>query len=1016
MFDPPTQQEAFADAFRNRGERGAVTLGAMTLGLDKFITEDIAPTLKDVAGTITDTSDDILKVLAPAARGRDAKSAALIMRNRLAELARRSDQAQASLAKAKKFFDRQRAGDNYDFINRMESGSAQTTPELDAIAKVFRQMMDERRAEVQALGKGKLQRFYENYFPHVWQNPKKAQQSFMSFFTRRPLEGGKSFLKERTHITFADGLAAGLKPISDNPVDLVILKSREMDRYLMAHRVLDDWKQSGLAKMIDARNGKAPAGWRKVDDPIGTVYGQSVQQIPEFPNAGVFNALTQTVDALGIHHTRGFKMGGPALGYAEKGTGNVRTRHGTAEDVLAHEIGHQLEWKYNLSQQLMKHPDTKTRVTINKELRALADLRIAPLAYRRNKDEKMAAIVQGWVGAREQFKRVAPTVYGEWNHFLGRHPELAPLRNLEGSMNHDAIAQPYDVGGLVIKGHYWAPEGAARILNNYLMPGLRQKSGVYRAVLGLNNVLNQAQLGLSAFHLGFTSADAAVSKAALGFEGLMRGKPVAAIKAFATTPVAPFTNFLQGDKLLKEWMKPGSQGGQIGAIVDGLVSAGGRAHMDEFYQTNIADKMKQAWRHGNWFGALLRAPFAGVEQLSNVIMKDIVPRQKLGVFADLARFEMERLGPGATFDETREALAKVWDSVENRMGQMTYDNLFWDRTAKDLAMISVRSVGWNLGTIREIGGGAIDAVREPLKMAGGKPPRDVNIHRIAYLAGLVTVSAIMGALYQYLATGRGPEELKDYFFPKNGELDESGRPQRMSMPTYVKDVYHYATEPGKTLAGKVAPIWSLFAEMINNHDFYGTKIRNEDDPLVQQLLDEAKHITSGFKPFGLRNIERQVKLGEPLSKAMQAEIGITPAPSTMNKTKAELLASELSQAAMPAGTRTKQQADRSQAEHDLTRLARAGKPFGEAARADLEKGILTRKDIHAAIERSRLKPLQAQFSHMSLPDALKVWQVASTDERRELRPLLAKKAHALRSEPPELQLTLAPKVRAALSQ
>ncbi len=96
-----------------KGERGSATLGALTLGLDKFVTEDVAPTVGEAARTVVEAADDILKILAPAARGRDAKTAALIMRSRLAELARRSDQAQASLAKAKKFFDRQSAQDNY---------------------------------------------------------------------------------------------------------------------------------------------------------------------------------------------------------------------------------------------------------------------------------------------------------------------------------------------------------------------------------------------------------------------------------------------------------------------------------------------------------------------------------------------------------------------------------------------------------------------------------------------------------------------------------------------------------------------------------------------------------------------------------------------------------------------------------------------------------------------------------------------------------------------------------------
>jgi hypothetical protein len=1028
-------------------EKGGANLGAVTVGLDKLVSEDIAPTLRNAATGVAEFADDILTVLLPAARGVEAKNAALIMRERLAELARRGDRAQASLAVAKKFFDKRTAAANYEFINRVETGEAQALPELDAIAKVLRTLLDGRRAEVQALGKGKLQRFYENYFPHVWQRRTEAGKVFAAFFGRRPLEGGKSFLKERKYPTFADGLAAGLKPISDNPVDLVVMKTREMDRYIMAHQVLEEWKETGLAKFVDARHGHAAKGWKKVDDPIGTVYGQSVQQIPEYPNEGVYKALEATADNLKLRRKRGFKIGGPALGYAGQG-GGVATRHGTGEEVLAHEIGHQIEFKYDLSDRLINYPggimaerikalrqsvtgqgpasaqarqDLKAlklviarRVKIKQELRDLADLRGGPTAYVRNRDEKMAAIVQAWTGAREAFRRTAPTVFEEWEKFLGEHAEFKPLRELEGSMNQTGIAQPFDVGGLVIKGHWWAPEGAARILNNYLSPGLRTRSGAFRAVLGLNNVLNQFQLGMSAFHLGFTSADAAVSRAALGFEALMRGRPVAAAKAFVTTPAAPFTNALQGNKLLKEWFKPGSQGGEIGKIVDGLVAAGGRVQMDEFYQTRIAEKMRAAFRAGNVWGGLLRAPFAGVEAVSDVIMKQVVPRQKLGVFADLARFEMERLGPNATHEQTREALAKVWDSVENRMGQMTYDNLFWNRMGKDLAMIGVRSVGWNLGTIREIGGGAIDLVKEPVKKAGGKPPHEINTHRIAYLMGLATVSAVMGAIYQYLATGKGPEEPKDYFFPRTGELDASGRPERVSLPTYVKDVYHYGTEPGRTITNKVAPIWSLFGEMLHNQDFYGNEIRNVDDPLVEQMLDAVKHVGKGFEPFGIRNLERN-PAASTRSKVEQF-VGITRAPAALERTGAERLATELMREQIPEGGRTHEQAARRDAEREIAQLARQGKEYADKARDYLKRGVLTERDLRDTFRDLGTPPLERTFNRLSLESALRVWEKASAEERRGLRPMLLRKAEALKDRPAVEQAILIPKLRKALGR
>ena len=98
----------------------------------------------------------------------------------------------------------------------------QKTPELDAIASTLRKLLDARKFDVQSLGTGKLQTFYKNYFPHIWKKPSRAKTVFGAFFGKRPLEGGKSFLKKRKLPTIADGLAAGLEPVSDNPVDLVL--------------------------------------------------------------------------------------------------------------------------------------------------------------------------------------------------------------------------------------------------------------------------------------------------------------------------------------------------------------------------------------------------------------------------------------------------------------------------------------------------------------------------------------------------------------------------------------------------------------------------------------------------------------------------------------------------------------------------------------------------------------------------------------------------------------------------
>jgi hypothetical protein len=77
--------------------------------------------------------------------------------------------------------------------------------------------------------------------------------------------------------------------------------------------------------------------------------------------------------------------------------------------------------------------------------------------------------------------------------------------------------------------------------------------------------------------------------------------------------------------------------------------------------------------------------------------------------------QVQKENRAATVDasaaEVADALAKIWDSIDNRFGQLVYDNLFWHKYTKDLALLTVRLPGWNVGDIREIAGGTVDTMK-----------------------------------------------------------------------------------------------------------------------------------------------------------------------------------------------------------------------------------------------------------------------------------------------------------------
>lgn len=1016
-------------------ERGSLSTDLATLGAAKFVRQEVIPTAKQACAALCELGDDALRIFAPTARAPAAKQGGLILRERLARMQRKFDRAEFALRKARTYFDGQPDQSNADFIGRIESGDPQGNADLDGIAGALRNLLDGRRRDVQALGSGKLQTFNATYFPHIWRqrrgSPGQGHDDdviFKQVFGRRPLEGPKAFLKRRTLPTFADGLDVGLEPVTYNPVDLTLLKIREMDRYVMAHETLRDFREAGIAQFVPAeKHGRI--GWIKIADPIGTVYGKPAVDVDEFFDRPVMDQLNKLASGLGFKVSRvaAIKEKPSAAGVAYQGTGRIKTRFGSPWDVLAHELGHQLDWKFGLMGRLMRGPPKKPlketkaeqtkRVELNKQLRALADLRFegslpepAFQRYVRKRAEKGAAVVQAYLYAPDKMRSVAPDVYAEFESFIADHAELHPLRDIKPSLVLGTDSMEFRLQGLLVKGHWYAPEPAAVVLNNHLTPGLRSRSGLFRAALGVNNVMNQAQLGMSAFHLMNTSIDAITSQYALAIQQATQGRPVRCCQSLLKTPIAPLANIIQGGQLITEWYKPGSGGDEIARIMEGLTMAGGRVKMDRAFQTTYKRQFMGAMRQGNILGGVLRLPLAAIETAAWPIMEFAVPRMKMAVFMQLARSELERMGPNARREDVRSRLADAWDVVDDRLGEVVYDNLFWNRYAKDMAMITARSVGWNWGTWRVILGGALDLGLQTARGAAGvgrrlagrgakvaDNSREGLTFQASYLIGFTTMTAALGAVAHMLMTGEQPETQEDYFFPRTGELDDNGKPRRITLPTYMKDVFHLWSDPIGTVANKASPLLDLTTDMLSNRDFFGTEIRNTDEPAVQQLLDLAKHVGSqGFTPFGITGLMRARAQGLPLQEQLLPFVGFVPPARKSISSPTERFLLSVLRAKGSGQARTREQSDRARLRSRITGRMRArlrGIPRGgptarELSDQGLVEGTLTPQDLTRAVQNARRSPLVGLFERVSLDDAITAYELADPDERRMLAPLL----------------------------
>jgi hypothetical protein len=799
----------------------------------KFYEEELQPAVEGLGKAWKG-----VKNLIGAQSGKEATITRGMVRERGAELAQRYDRLNHAFDATRKAMSKLPQATTREFIDRMEKGLPQANPKLQPAADAIRGVLDNRLAQVQALGK--LTDFVKNYFPHMWKDPTSAASVIAEGLSKRPLEGGKKFLKRRSLPLFSDGIARGLEPVTENPVEAAMMRVREMDKFITAQEMFKDMQGKGLLRTINARD-KVPAGFAKIDDNIATTFA-------------------------------------------------------------------------------------------------------------------------------------------------------APTRK----------------GALQIHKYAVAPEPVASIINNYLSPGIRGSKAfgpAFRGYLGIGNVMNQAQLGLSGFHLTFTMFDAAVSKAALALKQTASGDLGNAAKsaALAGSLVGPgIENFRRGNLVMKEWLNPGSTTPEIAQVVDAAKAAGARIGMDEFYRTGMTNKMLDAFQKGNIIGGVMRAPFAAIEQTSRPILEKLVPRMKLGAFMDMAKYEMAKLPPGASRDEVRAAMGKAWDSVDNRLGEMVYDNVFWNKAVKDLGMASVRAVGWNLGTFRELGGGLSDYLSAATAIGRGRRPEFT--HRMAYATALPVFTGILGGITHYLLTGKHPEDLKDWFFPQTGEKDKDGHAVRLTMPGYMGDVFKYGNDlrkagaegkPGEaltTLKHKSHPLLNTIMEMLSNEDYYGTKIRNEDDPFVKQLLSLAEHAGKSFLPFGVRDVKKLSDQGQGL-KSLLPLVGIVQARKDITNTSAELKAAELLRDRMPQGSRTREEADRADLSRDLADKLRKKDPEArDQIRSAFETGKISEGDVENIKQRqTNLSLLERSVKRLDIKDGMKVWDSADDDEKRQIGKFLFSK-------------------------
>lgn len=639
-------------------------------------------------------------------------------------------------------------------------------------------------------------------------------------------------------------------------------------------------------------------------------------------------------------------------------------------------------------------------------------------------------IPEGW--------RQMPGGYGEvWARVERRAGQMIPeyadenVMPLGGGPGRAGYEEVPGFKGWTRVGYRIAPDYVVTQFENFLGKGLKG-GDIYSIYQGTIDSIRTFQMALSWFHATFESLNTMATQAGRGMMdsigGLFTGdfaRMGSGLKALGTSPLAPVTDIRLGIKGTKLLMDPESarndpQAQQTLAIARILVSGGQRISPETKLSKVMNTYFREAWAEGK-SGHGIRAANRIMRSLTAPVMDFIVPFAKLGSSMRTYMAEVERWGrehPGETMSN-EQALRLAYETREtsdNVFGQMAMDNVGMNATIKSLLSGVIQFPTWNIGTVK-VGTRTVSGISDLLLKAKdliqGKEIRKLDIkdrQALQYTAGLLFTVGMVGGLMHYAFTGKWPEELADFYFPRTGQMNPNGTPERVQLPSYLKDALGITRHPGQTVAAKMAAPIHIITDLWNNRDYWGTQVYDPDSWWGSKGLDILKYVGKSATPFVLQSYQHGAQ--ETPSRAVASLLGVRPVPREIANTPAQNEIDKYNQL-MRAATTTKESKEQKDLKFNLMKLAKdqdtAG--FEQAAGQAVSEGRITGQQVKAIIKESQVPTGLTRFTRLPMEWKLRTWDKASDAEKEQWLPYFLK---AIKDEKPENLIKLREPVVATL--
>lgn len=436
----------------------------------------------------------------------------------------------------------------------------------------------------------------------------------------------------------------------------------------------------------------------------------------------------------------------------------------------------------------------------------------------------------------------------------------------------------------------------------------------FRKWMFLKNNWVPIKLMLSAFHLLHVAHIHVNDSFARAWSQVRAGNIGSAARS-ASQALTGLGYFPEAQKAREAWLTPEwAQTPEQKAINQLMIDGGFSPQLSEQLRAQGERQLGEALAEHSplkiaGYGALRWNPIA---VLQRQLFERWIPNLKTAAFLHEAKSLFERRPDIQADDQLRRAaLGTIAKSVDNRFGEMFYSNLFWNRTVKDAGIGSFLSLGWNLGFVREFGGGALEPFLNKAIMTPTQEAVNAARNKTSFALFYMTSAMMLNALMTKAMTGDNPEGM-DYFLPRFGGNNSDGSPRRLSNMYYTREVpmlkKHIDQQYGNPIAGLGEMLWNKMllqpvVELATNRDYYGYNIVDPSSPMYQKAYQMGKYILSDqFNPITIMGAKRALKesgkwdekspitsysriLTEP--EGQLSLLGFGPAPAYVSKSPAQ---------------------------------------------------------------------------------------------------------------------------------